>query len=586
MSLFEALVRKNLSHAKREHSVAGQVSTAEQPPAADEPVVLQDPLETPAPYRRWAVGLRLLTRLTYLARKNTVYRESREALSYELTPADVHGLVEKRLGADSSGRLWTIMARPWVVYPLLLLALFGIGKALMGHYQQRDLDALFRNDIPQWSELIYQQRVAEIRHNLDRSSVQLDNPTNAVDDERLNSGTSVETVGEQIANEIERVQSSIRARLESYPDVVTALDVLFDRVARTEADALSVIEHVKPVNDALYKHNLPYYLSTIAEVTSCEDLLPERFISRLFGSPEAQGEACTTHAVLTFQVEETRLYSDSRRDHLAFFTRRLDGLSIQEDVLGRVHIGDNSAQILLSNIDNVSNDSRTAVRGGQLKTRLIPDGMPDVYGLESIARRLQSNLINEYVAELNGQVLTRLRRAVGDITGQPVDGLTLAVNRLNNRLADITAFHEVQHLVDQQDNLSKPDWFDMAITPFGRRLASPRMQEHVLWELSAFFTHMAYSEELSGVLLNDLAAITLNPRLQSQPHYYSLRLFLQILFEQQQGKLDREVTPAITLAEVARAYKALAANPSQLAELSRQSYRYLFDQEIPELTLE
>jgi len=67
MSLFEALVRKNLSHAKREHSVAGQVSTAEQPPAADEPVVLQDPLETPAPYRRWAVGLRLLTRLTYLA---------------------------------------------------------------------------------------------------------------------------------------------------------------------------------------------------------------------------------------------------------------------------------------------------------------------------------------------------------------------------------------------------------------------------------------------------------------------------------------------------------------------------------------
>jgi len=204
----------------------------------------------------------------------------------------------------------------------------------------------------------------------------------------------------------------------------------------------------------------------------------------------------------------------------------------------------------------------------------------------ALARRLQSNLINEYVAELNGQVLTRLRRAVGDITGQPVDGLTLAVNRLNNRLADITAFHEVQHLVDQQDNLSKPDWFDMAITPFGRRLASPRMQEHVLWELSAFFTHMAYSEELSGVLLNDLAAITLNPRLQSQPHYYSLRLFLQILFEQQQGKLDREVTPAITLAEVARAYKALAANPSQLAELSRQSYRYLFDQEIPELTLE
>jgi len=42
--------------------------------------------------------------------------------------------------------------------------------------------------------------------------------------------------------------------------------------------------------------------------------------------------------------------------------------------------------------------------------------------------------------------------------------------------------------------------------------------------------------------------------------------------------------PALTLAEVARAYKALAAQPDDLGRLAREAYPILFGLELPDLT--
>jgi len=148
------------------------------------------------------------------------------------------------------------------------------------------------------------------------------------------------------------------------------------------------------VNDELFINRIPYYLSPMVETADCAHLPLSSFLTRLFGGGvQGSGETCVIYALLSFHVDEFRYYNEDTEDHLAFFTRRLDGLPLNENVLGKVHLGDDSAQILLSNIDATSANSTVAVDDGQLQTKLMPQGMPDVYGLESIARRLQSNVV-------------------------------------------------------------------------------------------------------------------------------------------------------------------------------------------------
>ena len=151
------------------------------------------------------------------------------------------------------------------------------------------------------------------------------------------------------------------------------------------------------------------------------------------------------------------------------------------------------------------------------------------------------------------------------------------------RVADATAFHEVQHLIDQADEIQEPEWFGTAVTAFGKATSNKKMREHILWELSAFFTHLAYAGELQGVILNDLTAIALDPMLQNQPHFYSVRIILPILHEQLEGEFSGEILPARTLAEVARAYKALATNAEQISNLAKEAYQRVFERPLPEL---
>ena len=362
-----------------------------------------------------------------------------------------------------------------------------------------------------------------------------------------------------------------------------ALQAVLEGVEQQETTGADMISLIKVFNDLLFERGIPYYISAVTETAFCADLPSERFFSRLFGGEQSTGDICQVHALTAFDLEESRYYADQLDAHLALFTRRLDEQDLHDSFLGLVHIGDDRAQVRLSNIQNASADSLTVVSEGALRTKLMPKGMPDVYGLESLARRLQSRVINGYIEDIERRWWARIPTLWQELMGRKPDLLALAGKRLQDRLADVTAFHEVQHLVDQSANITEPAWFDDALKPFGSRVQNATLREHILWELSAFFTHLAFAEELQGVLLNDFTSITLNPMLQDQPHFYSIRLLLPALHQQLKGELGNSVQPARTLADVARAYKALATSTDEISRVAREAYQKLFGRPLPAL---
>ncbi|MBX2886981.1 MAG: hypothetical protein KTR32_43945 [Granulosicoccus sp.] len=552
MALLTQLLRSQLSATEKSRVKDTQF------PATDSPV---DDLESSRPYRRWALGFRSLVRLGYLKQKKEVLETRRSTLEYETSAALVQSEVVQNLGKNGSFSLWPIVLRPLVFYPLVLAGLALIAVVAVHLWQQQIVEHHFRDSLPRYSDSVYLWKAARA-----------ENP----DDPQL----------PEMEKNLLRNRSSLLAFHSEHPAITASLSDLLLAVTGDETTPRAMPAIVKKVNDAFYSHDIDFYISAVSEVTPCDFLPPNRFIERLFGgSNEAEGELCRTHALLTFSVDEARHYLENEQRHLTLFTRRLDGLAIDEGILGRVHIGDNTAQVLLSNIAGASSDSLRAISNGSLQAKLMPQGMTDVYGLESLARRIQANVIAEYVRDIENVWFNRIRTVWLDMVGRKANPLALASRKLEERIADVTAFHEVQHLVDQSLPLPEPPWLKDSLAVFGKRIHSDHFRKHIFWELSAFFTHLANGEELQGVLLNDFTAITLNPMLQDQPHYYSVRLLLPILHQMaSEGQVSTPPVPARSLAEVASSYKALAAMPHELGRLAREAYPQLFGVELPVLT--
>lgn len=527
---------------------------------------VSDQHETARPYRRWAIGFRTLIRLRYVAIKKDVLAENRQALRYDVTADEVQQRVlDKVLVTPKAGTWWSVLLRPAVFYPLVLL-LLAAAAYLAFHAQQSALErSVFKSDIPHYADTVYQLKALQAQE--DDSADQ--SPDTA-----------------QLEATLEESKQKILDHFQQRPDIASALSPVLDGVRSNDLSQPELMQGIRLLNDQLFDHEVPYYISLMSEIADCAHLPIDTFLPRLFGGGENSDKTCLIHALLSFHVDEHRYYADGQIDHLAYFTRRLDDLTIfEQGVLGRVHIGDNTAQILLGNIEGASASSLNAVNEGVLQTKLMPQGMPDVYGLESLARRLQSRVIEQYVKEFESSWRWRLQRVVSQLTGKESSLLFAAAKKLQRRTADVTAFHEVQHLVDQTNNLQEPDWFQNTLDEVGDSVPSnEKFREHVLWELSAFFTHFAYGGELNGILLNEFTAITLDPMLQDQPHYYSIRILLPVLQAMQEGTLgNTPPTPASTLGDVARSYKLLATNADDLDRLARESYRLLFGQDIPDL---
>lgn len=550
MALLTHLLRSQLSAAKVAR--VKRISTSAVDPQRDE-------LETGAPYRRWALGFRTLVRLRYLSKKRQVLAAARSTLDYETSAVDVQQNIAQELGKTSGFSLWPILLRPILFYPFLLLVLVLLAVLAVHRWQLLAERHYFRDSLPRYSDSVYVWKAARAKNPSDPALAEMEN---GLLRDRL---------------------SILSFHAENSAITVPLFDLLL-AVTGDETTPRAMPGIVKKLNDALYQNDIEFYLSAVSEVTPCSFLPSDRFMERLFGgSADASGELCRTHALLTFSVDEVRHYHESEQRHPTLFTRRLDGLAIDENILGRVHIGDNTAQVLLSNIAGASSDSLKAIRNGTLQAKLMPEGMTDVYGLESLARRIQANVIADYVRDIESVWFNRVRTVWYEMIGRKSDPLALASSKLEARMADVTAFHEVQHLVDQALPLPEPPWLQDSLAVFGKRIRNDDFRKHIFWELSAFFTHLANGGELQGVLLNDFTAITLNPMLQDQPHYYSVRLLLPIL---QQMAIEGQVTapvPARSLAEVASSYKALAAIPDDLGRLAREAYPQLFGVELPDL---
>lgn len=523
-----------------------------------------DEFDRAGPYRQFALGIRDLVRLRYLSLKKRVLAEYRQALKFEVYTPEIHDTIHQRIKSRfKSQAIWPVFFSRAFVY-LSLLAVICAAIALTHHViNTSQQQALFKNTLPEFADTVYLLKAQQAR---DAAAGQ----------------RSVEELA-ALQDQIDQKRDSIHQYFAGLPAIQTAIDEVMSGVEAQNTDAQDMIDRAKQFNDLLFERKIPYYISVFSRSAYCADLPTERFFERLFSNAPSTGELCDVHALTAFDLEESRYYADRADSHLALFTRRLDEQELYDSFLGLVHLGDDRAQVRLSNIRNASADSLTAVSGGVLKSKLMPEGMPDVYGLESFARRLQSRVINSYIEDIERKWWARIPSLWREIMGEKPDLLALAGRRLEARIADVTAFHEVQHLVDQAADIKEPDWFDGAVKPFGSRVSDPTMRRHVLWELSAFFTHFAYAEELQGVLLNEFTAIALDPMLQNQPHFYSIRILLPILQRQLNGELDKNVTPASTLAEVAQAYKSLAAESSQLSQLAKDAYRELFGQPLPAL---
>lgn len=555
--------------AIRDQLLQKQIKTSSQ--AHNQNRSATDIHETAKPYRRWMPGFRSLLRLRYLDAKKSVLIENKQSLRYDVSNEEIQNKVQTRL--DSNKGVWPALFSMAFLLPVLLLLVAAVAYGLWHHRLGSIERAVFKNDIPAYSDAVYL---------LKASNVAEDTQTNPEVLEKISQNIETQTA------EVEALQNSILDHFNETPSVAEKLDDLLSAIQQTNIAPEKLYKLVKQVNDELFSNRVPYYLSPMVETADCAHLPLSSFLTRLFGGgTQGSGETCVVYALLSFHVDEFRYYNNDSEDHLAFFTRRLDGLPLNENILGKVHIGDDSAQILLSNIDATSASSTVALDDGQIQTKLMPQGMPDVYGLESIARRLQSRVIDQYADELELSWKWKFEKVYNRLTGSESSPLPHATAKLQRRVADATAFHEVQHLIDQFNDLQAPAWFDESLSKVAVNTPiSPQFSNHVLWELSAFFTHLAYGDELKGILLNEFAAITLNPLLRDQPHYYSIRMLLPILHEMHLGNLgSTPPDPALTLSDVARSYKYLAQHIDSIDEISRQAYQQLFGASLPEIEL-
>lgn len=562
MPIRDQLLYKQLGHKQLHQPTTAATNTANV--AANTP----DIHETAKPYRQWIPGLRSLLRLRYLGVKKSVLLENKQELRYDVETDEIQNRVRSKLGTQNG--IWPLVFSPWLVVPLLL-ALIAAAAYGAWSYHQSALDrTVFKTDIPAYSDATYRLKATYAE------------AAGQTDPEKKK---AIEKNASQQEAAASALKQKILDHFKDTPNVPDRLEALLDGIQQKELPPTELYKLVKVLNDELFINRIPYYISPMVETADCSHLPLTAFLGRLFGGAQGSGDVCIIYALLSFHVDEFRFYNAEEQDHLAFFTRRIDNLQINENVLGKVHLGDDSAQILLSNIDATSASSTVAVNDGQLQTKLMPQGMQDVYGLESIARRLQTRVVDQYATELQQSWKWKFEKVWHRLNRVESSVLPAATAKLQRRVADITAFHEVQHLIDQFNDLQKPTWFDETLDKVATNVSmTPQFREHVLWELSAFFTHLAYSDELRGILLNEFAAITLNPLLQDQPHYYSVRILLPILHEMHLGTLgSTPPDPALSLSDVARSYKYLAKHIDSIDDISRDAYLALFGTELPDI---
>jgi len=282
-----------------------------------------DIYELPQTYKRWLPGLRSWIRLRYLELKHQVLLENRQAMRYDVGLDEIHDNVFRKLEQKSTGTSTaTALFSKFLILPLVLLALAASFYTLWHQHNARQLRTVFKHDVPAFSDTIYQLKAARVS---EASQAKI----------------------EALELQAENTKQKIVDYFKDSNQVANQLESMLDGVTEQSFEPQEYYKRIKAVNDVLYDHDVPYYMSPMSEAADCNHLPMTAFLERLFGGEvEPSGETCVIYALLSFHVEDYRYYDADSVNHRAFFTRRLDRLDLNDNILGKVHLGDNTAQIL------------------------------------------------------------------------------------------------------------------------------------------------------------------------------------------------------------------------------------------------
>ena len=142
----------------------GQHQKKRKAVTADNAAPEQDLLDKAAPYHRWAVGVRTLARLRYLALKKQLLVLLRQQLEYDVSAEAVQqGVLDEVRRNSRAGSRWPFLLARSTVYltlcGLLLAAAIAVHQSISASRER----AVFKHRLPEFTEQVYTLKAMQAR---------------------------------------------------------------------------------------------------------------------------------------------------------------------------------------------------------------------------------------------------------------------------------------------------------------------------------------------------------------------------------------------------------------------------------------
>ncbi len=156
-----------------------------------------------------------------------------------------------------------------------------------------------------------------------------------------------------------------------------------------------------------------------------------------------------------------------------------------------------------------------------------------------------------------------------------------AVEELRDALAEAVAFHEFQHLLNQ-DTFDFPSWTDGVFPD----IPTSEGKRHALEEISAYLVTLAKGKDLRLVHLTQLTLFAFNSGLRDSAEDLAARVLLAALWDEARNDL-RPIRRLKSNEELLIAFLTLSALPDAiLGRLAEQSYARLMELPLPPMSRE
>ncbi len=582
--------------------------------------LLDDPLQQASFYKPLVAPFRAALALRYLHHKKHLLASYQARGSW---PSDVNRfkqeLTERLRQAAGSGNSKGAFAVWWMhrmVVGVLVLILAG---SLLGlSLTERDHEAFSHvlvHDLVNYGDKVHQAR--SLRQLLILGSE---------DDEKA------QALLAEVNDDIAQRRKILVGSLPDVKDLLEKMTRTLDLFEKDSPDEGKLYAALGDVNRALDEAGIPYYIDASMVTASCVSLLPLppnilQLLMQMAGEqPEAQA-VCRSGMLFPHWVEDRWTLRSGENEHPLFFLRRVDGLPVVKSVLGLTTQGGYGATVHLDRLEKYVRQSVLPMLVVDGQGSMMPLRSVEVPGLRHLVsgnlRQAVASLLEEgdlarlkrYVSKRNRQkgrlTQARLRQSLfrmdsakegtpeEGISGMPVDALSGlldsyigkpgkqesdprvsdAVEFLRDELAQAVAFHEFQHLLNQ-DHFVTPSWADRVFSD----IPTKEGQRHALEELSAYLVTIKAGKGLRLIHLTQIALFAFNPGLHDSAEDIAARMILPALIDEARS----DVQPVRRLRsdeDVMMAFTALSALPdAMLGRLAEQAYERLMETPMPSMT--